>query len=314
MLEEHVEGPHMSESTSELPRSRAIPVRDLAARHRQRSKRVSDLLKSLSTNLVLAIVAFLYFVPMLYLVSTAIKAPGESYVNPGLIPHSIDLAKFPEVWRRVNILQLTANSTIITVSTVLLVLFLGSLAGYAFSRLRFFAKSFYLLLFLAGLMIPFAGVIVPLFQMNKVLGTKDTYLGVIGPYVAYGLPFAILFLRSYFDTLPRAIEESALIDGASRLVIFWRVLLPLTKPALATVAIFQALSAWNEFLIAMLVLTKDHLRTLPLGSLLFQSQYTNEFENMFALLLMIAIPPIALFVAMQRQFIAGLTSGAVKGG
>ena len=278
------------------------------------SRRTSELLRSLATNLVLGVVAFLYLVPMLYLVSTAIKAPGESYVNPGLIPHSVDVTKFPQVWRRVDIVRLTSNSTLITLATVALVLFLGSLAGYAFSRLRFFAKNVYMIIFLAGMMIPFAGVVVPLFQMNKALGTKDTYLGVIGPYVAYGLPFAILFLRSYFDTIPRAIEESALIDGASRFTIFWRILLPLTKPALATVAIFQALASWNEFLIALLVLTKPHLRTLPLGSLLFQSQYTNEFENMFALLLMIAIPPVVLFLAMQRQFIAGLTGGAVKGG
>jgi ABC-type glycerol-3-phosphate transport system permease component len=278
------------------------------------STRASELLRSLVTNLVLGVVAFLFLVPMLYLVSTAIKAPGESYVNPGLIPHSVDFTKFAEVWRRVDIVRLTANSTFITLATVVLVLFLGSLAGYAFSRLRFFAKNVYMIIILAGMMIPFAGVIVPLFQMNKALGTKDTYLGVIGPYVAYGLPFAILFLRSYFDTIPRAIEESALIDGASRFTIFWRILLPLTKPALATVAIFQALSSWNEFLIALLVLTKPHLRTLPLGSLLFQFQYTNEFENMFALLLMIAIPPVVLFLAMQRQFIAGLTGGAVKGG
>ena len=278
------------------------------------SRRTLELLRSLATNLVLGVVAFFYLVPMLYLVSTAIKAPGESYVNPGLIPHSVDFTKFAEVWRRVDIIRLTANSTLITLATVVLVLFLGSLAGYAFSRLRFFAKNVYMIIILAGMMIPFAGVIVPLFQMNKALGTKDTYLGVIGPYVAYGLPFAILFLRSYFDTIPRAIEESALIDGASRFTIFWRILLPLTKPALATVAIFQALASWNEFLIALLVLTKPHLRTLPLGSLLFQSQYTNEFENMFALLLMIAIPPVVLFLAMQRQFIAGLTGGAVKGG
>ena len=278
------------------------------------SRRTLELLRSLATNLVLGVVAFFYLVPMLYLVSTAIKAPGESYVNPGLIPHSVDFTKFAEVWRRVDIVRLTSNSTLITLATVVLVLFLGSLAGYAFSRLRFFAKNVYMIIILAGMMIPFAGVIVPLFQMNKALGTKDTYLGVIGPYVAYGLPFAILFLRSYFDTIPRAIEESALIDGASRFTIFWRILLPLTKPALATVAIFQALASWNEFLIALLVLTKPHLRTLPLGSLLFQSQYTNEFENMFALLLMIAIPPVVLFLAMQRQFIAGLTGGAVKGG
>jgi ABC-type glycerol-3-phosphate transport system permease component len=278
------------------------------------SKRLSDTLRQILLNLALAAVSAFYLVPMLYLISTALKAPGETYVNPGLMPHEIDFEKFSEVWQRANVPLLTVNSLMITIATVLLVLFLGSLAAYAFSRLRFFGKNALLLAFLAGLMIPFAGVIVPLYQLNLTLHTKDTYLGVIGPYVAFGLPFAILFLRSYFDTLPRAIEESALIDGASRFSIFWHILLPLTKPALATVAITQTLRSWNEFLLALLFLTKEDLRTLPLGSFVFQRIYVNAFEHMFALLLIVAIPPIILFLLMQRQFVAGLTGGAVKGG
>jgi ABC-type glycerol-3-phosphate transport system permease component len=271
-------------------------------------------IQSFILNTILSAVTLVYLVPMLYLVSTALKEPGESFTNPGLIPNRVDFTKFPEVWRQVDVPLLAGNSLIITASTVLLVIFLGALAGYAFSRLEFLGRNVFLLIFLAGLMVPFAGVIVPLYHLNLALGTKDTYLGVVGPYVAGGLPFAVLFLRSYFDTLPKAIEDSALIDGASRFMIFWRILLPLTKPALATVAMFNALSAWNEFLLALLFLTRERLRTLPLGSLVFQRMYFNAFEHMFALLLMVAIPPVVLFLLMQRQYIAGLTSGAVKGG
>jgi ABC-type glycerol-3-phosphate transport system permease component len=278
------------------------------------SRRTTVRIQSVVLNLILSVVTFFYLVPMLYLVSTALKEPGETHYNPGLIPRSIDFTKFAEVVQQVDVPLLASNSLIITVSTVLLVIFLGALAGYAFSRLEFAGRNGFLLVFLAGLMIPFAGVIVPLYHLNLALGTKDTYLGVVGPYVAFGLPFAVLFLRSYFDTLPKAIEDSALIDGASRFMIFWRILLPLTKPALATVAIFQALSTWNEFLLALLFLTKERLRTLPLGSFVFQRMYFNAFEHMFALLLMVAVPPVVLFLLMQRQFIAGLTSGAVKGG
>ena len=277
------------------------------------SSRITKTIRSILLNLILATVAFMFLLPMLYLVSTAVKQPGETNSNPGLIPHSFDLTKFPVVWRQAGVLRLGLNSLIITVSTVFLVLFLGSLAGYAFSRLRFYGKNALMLLFLLSMMVPFAGVIVPLFQLNKAIGAINTYGAVVGPYVAFGLPFCILFLRTYFDTLPRELEESARIDGASTFLVYLRILLPLTRPALATVGIFQALGTWNEFLLALLFLTKAELRTLPTGSVYFQAMYQTRFEEMCALLLTITLPVVILFVALQKQFVAGLTAGAVKG-
>jgi ABC-type glycerol-3-phosphate transport system permease component len=262
---------------------------------------------------MLMVVSFLFLFPMLYMVSTAVKAPGETMINPGIIPHSVDLAKFVDVWQRAGVVRLGLNSLFITVSTVGLVLLLGSLAAFAFSRLNFFGKSILQVLFLVSLMIPFASVIVPLYQLNRSLSTMNTYMAVIGPYVAFGLPFAILFLRFYFDTLPQELEEAARIDGAPTFIIYWRVLLPLTTPALATVAIFQALGAWNEFLLALLFLTRSDLRTLPTGAVHFQMMFGRQFEHMCALLLIISFPVVVLFLVLQKQFVAGLTTGAIKG-
>jgi arabinogalactan oligomer/maltooligosaccharide transport system permease protein len=127
------------------------------------------------------------------------------------------------------------------------------------------------------------------------------------------MPFAILLLKNYFDSVPREMEEAARIDGASLLRIFVSIVMPLTKPALVTVAIFQSVSSWNEFLLALLFMTQDSMRTAPLAIVPFIGQYGDQTEFMFATLLLITLPPIALFIAMQRYFVSGLTAGAIKG-
>ncbi|MBI2939585.1 MAG: carbohydrate ABC transporter permease [Chloroflexi bacterium] len=269
-------------------------------------------LRLVGQNVALTLVCLLFLVPVIHMISTSLKGDMESYANAGLIPWTIDVAKYATVWQQTNVPLLGFNSLVVTTATTLLVLFVGSLAAYAFSRLRFFGRGPLLVVFLAGLMLPGAAVIVPLYQMNRTLGTMNTYPALIGPYVAFGLPFAILLLRNYFDTLPREIEESARIDGASTFAVYWRILLPLTRPVLATVAIFQALAAWNEFLLALLFMTKAHVRTLPLAAVVFTSLYQTRYEHMFALLVMMTIPVVALYLVMQRHFIGGLTAGAVK--
>jgi ABC-type glycerol-3-phosphate transport system permease component len=143
----------------------------------------------------------------------------------------------------------------------------------------------------------------------------NTYGAVIGPYIALGVPFAILLMKYYFDTIPKEIEDSALIDGANRLQIWWMIILPLTRPILGSLAIFKAMGTWNEFLLAMLFLTKPAMKTLPLAII----QYTGDqmrigqMESLFALMIMMTAPVMIFFLIMQRQFIQGLTAGAVKG-
>lgn len=275
--------------------------------------RISRVLQSIGLNAFLAIISFLVLVPVLLMVSTALKAPGESTLNPGLIPHKIDLTKFATVLRDADVPLLARNSLVITVSTVVLLLFLSSLTAYSFARLDFAFKEALYFVLLAGLMIPGAAVIVPLYQLNVRLKLMNTYAALIGPYVALGMPFSVLILRGFFEGLPDEVEDAALIDGASRFMIYWRVLLPLTKPALVTVAIFQGLGAWNDFLLPMLFLTKAGLRTLPLGVIAFQYLYYVQHEHRFALIVMMTLPMFILFLLAQKQFMAGLTAGAVKG-
>lgn len=264
-------------------------------------------------NGVLMLVCLLMLYPWLLAISTSLKGQGEAGRNPGLIPERLDLGKFVDVFWQVDFPRLAFNSLVITGTTVVLVLVLASLAAYAFARLDFILKETLFLFLLLGLMLQATALMIPLFQVNLALGLLNTHLAMIGPYVALGLPFSILILRGFFQALPIELDEAALIDGASRFRIFLQVLLPLTRPALATVGIFVGLSAWNDFLLPMLMTQTTDMRTLPLGLITFvQSGLVTEQENRFAMIVMMTAPVVVAFLLLQRQFLAGMTAGAVK--
>ncbi len=265
---------------------------------------------------VLLSVSLIMVFPWLIAISTGLKAPGESSINRSLIPWEIALSNFSDAWRIANVPLLAFNSFIVTAASVVMILFLASLAAYGFARLTFVLKESLYLLFLAGLMLQAAAIMVPLYQVNVAFGFLDTYFALIGPYIALGLPFAILILRGFFEGLPAELEDAALIDGASRFTIYWRIMLPLTRPALATVAIFTGLGTWNDFLLPMLMTNRPHLRTMPLGLILFELEGGIGFvqhEYRFALIIMMTLPVIIVFLLLQRQFMSGLTAGAIKG-
>ena len=267
-------------------------------------RKARNALKVLSYVLLL-VASLSMLLPIFLMIVTAIKAPGESQLNPGFIPRQIVFSNFVDVFEQVNVPLLARSSIIITTSTVIILLLLGSMAAYAFARIEFAFREVFYFLFLAGLMIPSAAVIVPLYQLNVAYGLLDTYMAVVGPYVGLGLPFTILLLRGFFQSLPKELEDAARIDGASRFGIYWRILLPLTRPALVTVAVFQGLWAWNDFLLPMLFLTKPYLHTLPLGLIRFKTIYNVQHEHRFALIVMMTMPVFILFLLAQRQFIAG---------
>ena len=286
------------------------------------SKRTRELLQSIGLHLVLVIVSLLFLFPLLYILTTSFKAPGEHLHNAGFFPQTWEFAKYLKVFGEAQVSLTGVNSLVITVLTTGVGLLLSALAAYAFSRLELPGRNLLFLLLLTGLMIPTATLIVPLYRMNLWLGNNfpipgivglNTYGAVVGPYVALGLPFAILLMKYYFDTLPKEIEDSALIDGANRLQIFWLLIVPLTRPILGSLAIFKAMGTWNEFLLAMLFLTKPAMKTLPLAIIQYTGMYFNAMEEIFALMVMMSAPVMVLFLVLQKQFISGLTQGAVKG-
>ncbi len=263
--------------------------------------------------LIAIAVAALAVAPLVIAVGTAVKIPGTATSDLSIFPEHPDWANFPAVVTGTSLLTYVRNSIIVTAATVAVSLACASLAAYAFSRMTFFMKKTFYLIILMGLTLPVVVVLVPLFQVERTLHLFNTYGALVLPYVGFGIPFAILILKNYFDSVPREMEEAARIDGASLLRAFVSIVLPLTKPALITVAIFQSVNSWNEFLLALLFMTQDAMRTVPLAIVPFIGQYGNQTEYMFATLILITLPPIVLFIIMQRQFVGGLTAGAVKG-
>lgn len=267
--------------------------------------RPSKLLTSLGLHSALATISFLFLLPIIVIIRNSFVSYRELRDNPLLIPTSLDFRGYLHAWDRANIPVAALNTIVITGTTVLMVLLLGSMAAFAFSRLRFPGQSQVFLFFMVALMLPSATLMVPLFRLNLSLGTHNTYFAVIGPYIALGLPLAILLLKYYFDTLPRALEDSARVDGASAFTIYRHIMLPLARPVLAAVAIFQFLATWNEFVLAGLFLTKRHVYTLTVTAMIHRS-------SALALIVIITFPVAVFFLLMQRQFISGLTAVALK--
>lgn len=265
----------------------------------------------ITTAVVLGLVCVLIAIPLVWMVITSLR-PSNEVFGSGLVPHHLTARAYSAVWRSTDFGLHFWNSLWITVVTVLGVLLFASLSGYAFARLRMPFKNTIYLVLLSTLMMPATALILPLYLQLKNLGLLDSRVGLLVLYVSGGAPFAMFLMRAFFETLPEELSQAARIDGAGEFTIFWRVILPLTRPGLATVAIFQFLATWNEFLYANTVLTDTG--KLPLQPVLFSivGQYSTDWPVLTAGLVMSVVPVVAVYVWMQRQFVAGMTLGAVK--
>jgi ABC-type glycerol-3-phosphate transport system permease component len=252
--------------------------------------------------------------PFIYMISTSLKGPVYVFeLPPRLIPSHPTLQNFVSAWTSNNFGRYFLNSLGVTVVTTLLVVWLGSMMAFAFARFEFALKKplYYLVMFF--MMMPAMSLIVPQFILAARLKQVDTLSGLVLLYVAQNIPLATFLLRGFLEQVPREIEEAALIDGASAWDVYWQVLLPLSKPALATAAIFASLGAWDEYVWAFTILNTPEKRTLPVGIAAFHGVHLSDWGLVFAASLIAVAPVIALFVALQKYFIKGMTAGALKG-
>ncbi|MCC6613421.1 MAG: carbohydrate ABC transporter permease [Anaerolineae bacterium] len=252
--------------------------------------------------------------PMLYMVSTAFK--GSAYVQefpPQFIPNNPTLENFQVAFNSRNFGRAFLNSAFVALSTALLVTVLASMMAYSFARFDFAGKNAIFYVLLAMLMVPGVVLIIPQFILAKNLGLLNSLPGLVLVYSAGPLAFNTFLLRGFFENLPRELEESAVIDGASPLTIFVRVMMPLALPAISTVAVFSFLGAWDEYVLALNFLTDESLRTLPIAIANFRGQHATNWGLVFAGSLTAVLPTVLLFIFFQRYFIQGLTSGAVRG-
>jgi len=259
---------------------------------------------------LLFLVVILY--PMFWMFYTSLKEQWEIFADPFALPDSFNLVNYTNAWTKGNFRRYFANSVSITLPSVLGILAVSSLAAYAFARFQFRGSNFIFLFFLIGIMVPPQAIVIPAFQIVSRLGLINNFLGLIFTYLSW-CPVGVFIMTTFFRGLPIEIEDAAKIDGASALGIFWRIALPLAKPALATVAIFYFVWVWNDFMYPLLYLQNDTLNTIPMGLMLFNGKYQVDWGMQTAALSIATFVPISFYMIFQDKFVRGLTAGAVKG-
>ena len=276
-------------------------------------------LKNIFIHIILISVCILSLVPLLWLLSTALKGRSENIFAypPIFIPRDFTLDNFKEVLKLVPIVKYVINSFIVAISTVFLNVILSALAAYPLARMNFKGKKIAFFSILATIMVPFQTIMLPVYIITLKLHLCDNYSDLMG-YLGLIMPFAvnafgIFLLRQAFLTIPKEIEESAVIDGCNSFQIFYKLLLPMIKPSLALLAIFTFIGSWGEFLWPSIILTNENLYTLPVGINNLSSAFSADYRLVAAGSIVSIIPIIIFFLALQKYFISGTAEGAVKG-
>ena len=262
---------------------------------------------------VLLLNAFLVLAPMVIMGLSAFKSTREIFQNPFGLPGVWRWENFARVWVEAKFALYFRNSILVTIASIVIVMILGAMAGYALGRFRFGGNDLLYLYFLSGLMLPIRLGIIPLFILMRNLHLLDTLWALILTYAASGLPSAVFILTGFFRTLPSDLDSAARIDGAGEWLIFQRIMVPLVRPALIIVAVYNLIPVWNDFFFPLVFIQTDRLKTLPLGMTTFFGQYSTDWGALFAGLTLAALPVVTLYALLSQQFIRGLTAGAVKG-
>lgn len=277
------------------------------------SERRASVVESVLSHLaIVAAVAFALY-PVLWVVSTALSAGSapERRVLP--IPSQLTLAHVGEFAGSPHVLSQAASSLLVSIATALVGIAIALPAAYALSRFSFVGKEAGVRLLLATQMFPMVASAVPLYMVLEALGLLDTRTGLVVCYATTSVPFAIFQLRGAFDTIPKDLEEAAMVDGATRLGAFLRVVLPAARPAIAVTALFAFMSAYNEFILAATILGKEEALTLPVVLQRYVGEHDAAWGTFAAGSILVSLPVMLLFYVVQKNLVAGLTAGGVKG-
>ena len=251
-------------------------------------------------------------VPLLLMVSSSLRSNADLITDPLGVPWPLSTASYREAWTAGNFATYFGNSLLVTAGAVVLSTSVATMAAYALARVRARAFRWLESLFLSGLMLPIHLAILPIFYLFDGVGLIDSRLGLAMMYGASGVPFSIFVLTTFFRQLPEELEEAAALDGASPWQTFWRIMVPLVRPALATVAVFRFVPIWNDFLFPLVLLRTEEKYTLPVGLTTFFGENATNYSAVFAGLVITTVPLIVLFLLATRQIVAGLTAGMAK--
>ena len=261
----------------------------------------------------LSLMALIWLVPFFTVLLTSLRTQGDLISNGVFAwPEQFAWANFERAWTTGRFSVYFRNSALLILTKVPLGILVASLAAYPLAKMRFALNMPIFIFFLLGLSIPVHVTLTPLLVMMKQLGIAGNLAALIPPYVVFGLPFQIFVMRGFFRTVPGELLEAARLDGATELGVFFRIMLPLSVPALATLFIIDALATWNELLIALVLISADAWKTVPVGLLNFQGQFSSRYTEMMAGVLISITPILILYVFLQRYMVSGLTAGALK--
>ena len=262
---------------------------------------------------VMLLTCAVVLIPIVMVFLGSFKTVPEFFDTPYGLPEAFDPFNYIKAWEEANLQRATLNSLIATVLGVLFSTILACLAAYGLARYTFRWRMPLRLLFVGGLVVPVQLIIIPIFVIFRQAGLLGSIWSLVIIYSVLGIPLAVLVMTGFFQALPRDLEEAARIDGASHLEIFWRIMLPLTRPALSAVIILNGVWMWNDFFLGLILLTQEASQTLPVGIMAFRGSYTTEWGLIFASVCISVAPVVVAYLLLSRQFIAGLTAGSVKG-
>jgi multiple sugar transport system permease protein len=262
---------------------------------------------------ILALGAVVLMIPFAYMVATSFKPNAVVLeIPPQIIPHHPTTANYTAAWTSNRFGRYFLNSVLVAIATTFAAVLLSSMMAYSFARFQFFGRRVLFGLLLIGLMVPGMMLLIPQFLLAKQLTLLNSLWGLIFFYTAGNLALNTFLLRSFFQGIPAELEEAMVVDGAGPWTRYWRLIMPLSRPALAIVCIFTFLASWDEFTWALTTINDPSKYTLPIAIALFQGEHSTSWGLVFAASTIAIIPAIAIFVAFQRQFISGLSSGALK--
>jgi len=273
--------------------------------------------KKLTVNLLIHLflisVAVTCIFPLLWMVSSSLKTQDTIFNNLSLIPKHFHFANYYQAWMQGGFGRYFLNSIVYTTSVVIGIIIISSLAAYAFSRFRFPGRNILFFTFMAAMMIPIPGSFVALYILLNKLHLRNTPIGYILCMINVGLSTSIFLLKTFFDKMPKELEDAARIDGCSKFGMWWHVALPLSKPVLAVVVVFNALNVWNEYILALIIFDTRRFMPLQVALQTFQGEFVTNYPLLMAGLTITALPIIIVYLLMQKYIVKGVTQGAVVG-
>ena len=268
-----------------------------------------------TAQILLGLWAFMVIFPFVWMLLTSLKSDPEILMSPWKLPSAIHWNNFERAWTKAHIGRYVFNSLVVIAGSLTGTLLFSSMAAYVLTRFSFPGNRFIFYMFLAGLMFPIFLALVPLFFLVKNLHMIGTFQGLILVYIAYSLPFTIFFLSGFFRSLPGEVAEAAIVDGASQYQVFFQIMLPMAKPGLIAMGIFNFLGQWNQFLLPLVLMPNEnhYLLSQGLAFLAIQQGYQNDYGALFAAMTITMVPTLVIYILFQRRLESGLTAGALKG-